>query len=248
MDLLSLAGIVLGICAILIGNMLDGGTNSALLNPAAAIVVFGGTFAAVMVQTPFYVMFRALKRSFWFVFPPRFHLDDLLKTLCQWAQVARQQGLIGLEKSAKSAAPLAQKGLNLLADGQTPHAIRSSLELDLYRQEDKGLQCAHVFESLGGYAPTIGIVGAVLGLMQVLGNLSQPDSMGPGIAAAFVATLYGVGSANLVFLPLAQRLKFLVRQEYLFNELIIEGLVAIAEGEHPKSIRYRYESLKKTAS
>lgn len=248
MDILSLAGIVLGVAAILIGNMLDGGLNSALLNSSAAIVVFGGSLAAVMVQTPWRVMMGTFNISLWFIFPPRFNLDELLGTLCKWAATARQQGLIGLENSAKQAPPLAQKGLNLLADGQTPQAIRSSLELDLYRQEDRGLQYAHVFESLGGYAPTIGILGAVLGLMQVLSNLSNPDDMGPGIASAFVATLYGVGSANLVFLPLAQRLKFLVRRNYLYNELIIEGLVAIAEGEHPKSIRYRYESLKNSGS
>jgi len=245
MDFLSLAGIALGIAAILIGNMLDGGLNSALLNASAAVVVFGGTFAAVMVQTPFSVMLRAMRRSLWFMFPPRYHLDDLLQILCQWAQVARQKGLIGLESSASKAPPLARKGLNLLADGQTPNAIRTSLELDLYRQEDEGLQCAHVYESLGGYAPTIGIIGAVLGLMQVLGGLSNPDEIGPGIAAAFVATIYGVASANLVFLPLAQRLKFLIRKEFLYNELLVEGLVAIAEGEHPNSIRYRFERLKK---
>jgi len=248
MDLLSLAGIVLGVAAILIGNMIEGGLNSALLNGAAAIIVFGGTFAAVLVQTPLSQLCSAIKHSFWFLFPPRYNLDELLSILCKWAQTARKEGLIGLENSAKSAMPLARKGLNLLADGQPPSAIRSSLELDLYRQEDAGLQSAHVYESLGGYAPTIGILGAVLGLMEVLANLSEPEQMGPGIASAFVATVYGIGSANLIFIPLAQRLKHLVRKEYLYNELIIEGLVAIAEGEHPNSIRYRYESLKKSVS
>lgn len=247
MDILSLAGIVLGIAAILLGNMLEGGLNSALLNGPAAIIVFGGTFAAVLVQTPFAVMKSAFSRTFWLIYPPDHSLDELLNILCKWSQTARKEGLIGLESSAKSATLLAKKGLNLLADGQTPTAIRSSLELDLYRQEDAGLQSAHVYESLGGYAPTIGILGAVLGLMQVLGNLTDPEQIGPGIATAFVATIYGVGSANLIFLPIAQRLKFLVRKEYLYNELIIEGLVAIAEGEHPNSIRYRYENIKKGA-
>ena len=245
MDMLGLAGIVLGIAVILIGNMIEGGLNASLMNGAAAIIVFGGTFAAVMVQTPFAVMRRASSRALWLVFPPQFSLSELIDTLCKWSQIARKEGLIGLENSAKTATPLARKGLNLLADGQTPVAIRTSLELDLYRQEDAGLQSAHVYESMGGYAPTIGILGAVLGLMQVLGSLSEPDQIGPGIATAFVATIYGVGSANLLFLPLAQRLKHIVRKEYLYNELIIEGLVAIAEGEHPNSIRYRYESLKK---
>ena len=247
MDILSLAGIVLGVAAILLGNMLEGGLNSALINGPAAIIVFGGTFAAVLVQTPFSVMQSAFTRTIWLIYPPDHSLDELLNTLCKWSQTARKEGLIGLESSAKSATLLAKKGLNLLADGQTPTAIRSSLELDLYRQEDAGLQSAHVYESLGGDAPTIGILGAVLGLMQVLGNLTDPEQIGPGIATAFVATIYGVGSANLMFLPIAQRLKFLVRKEYLYNELIIEGLVAIAEGEHPNSIRYRYENIKKGA-
>lgn len=246
MNWLGLAGILLGMAAIVIGNLAEGGVTSALINGPACIIVFGGTFAAVIVQTPSDVMKHAFQRSFWLILPPRYNLDDLLEMLCDWGQAARKEGLMGLEKIADvEPTPLAKKGLNLLADGQTPAAIRNSLEMDLYKQEDKGLQAAHVYESLGGYAPTIGILGAVLGLMQVLGNLNDPALIGPGIATAFVATIYGVGSANLLFLPMAQRLKHTVKNEYLYHELIIEGLVAIAEGEHPNSIRYRYERLKK---
>ena len=244
MNWLGLAGILLGIAAIVVGNIAEGGITSALINGPAFIIVFGGTFAAVIVQTPSDVMKQVFMRSFWLVLTPRFNLDDLLERLCEWGHTARKEGLMGLEKIADiEATPLAKKGLNLLADGQTPLAIRNSLEMDLYKQEDKGLQSAHVYESLGGYAPTIGILGAVLGLMQVLGTLNDPALIGPGIATAFVATIYGVGSANLIFLPMAQRLKHIVQSEYLYHELIIEGLVAIAEGEHPNSIRYRYESL-----
>ena len=246
MDWLSLIGMMLGVAAIVLGNIAEGGLTSALINGPAAIIVFGGTFAAVLVQTPYSVLKQTMVRSFWLFFPPRYNLHDLLETLCQWGQTARKEGLMGLETIANvEPSLLAKKGLNLLADGQTPSAIRSSLELDLYKEEDAGMQAAHVYESLGGYAPTIGIIGAVLGLMQVLGKLSDPDLIGPGIATAFVATIYGVASANLFFLPLAQRLKHLIRQQYLYNELTIEGLVAIAEGEHPNSIRYRYEILKK---
>jgi chemotaxis protein MotA len=246
MNWLGLAGMLLGIAAIIIGNIAEGGITSALINGPAFIIVFGGTFAAVMVQTPFDMIKHAFIRTFWLIIPPRFDLDDLLETLCQWGQAARKEGLMGLEKIADvEPTPLAKKGLNLLADGQTPIAIRNSLEMDLYKQEDKGLQSAHVYESLGGYAPTIGILGAVLGLMQVLGTLDDPSLIGPGIATAFVATIYGVGSANLFFLPMAQRLKHVVQSEYLYHELIIEGLVAIAEGEHPNSIRYRYETLRR---
>ena len=246
MNWLGLAGITLGIAAIVVGNIAEGGVTSALINGPAFIIVFGGTFAAVLVQTPSEVIKAAFMRLFWLVLPPRYSLEDLLEMLCQWGHVARKEGLMGLEKIADvESNPLARKGLNLLADGQTPLAIRNSLEMDLYKHEDKGLQSAHVFESLGGYAPTIGILGAVLGLMQVLGSLDDPALIGPGIATAFVATIYGVGSANLLFLPMAQRLKHIVQSEFLYHELIIEGLVAIAEGEHPNSIRYRYEILKR---
>lgn len=246
MNWLGLAGILLGIAAVVVGNIAEGGVTSALINGPAFIIVFGGTFAAVLVQTPPYVIKHALLRMLWLVAPPRYDLDDLLETLCQWGHAARKEGLMGLEKIADvEPTLLAKKGLNLLADGQTPLAIRNSLEMDLYKQEDTGLQSAHVYESLGGYAPTIGILGAVLGLMQVLGSLDDPALIGPGIATAFVATIYGVGSANLLFLPMAQRLKHVVQSEYLYHELIIEGLVAIAEGEHPNSIRYRYEILKR---
>jgi len=247
MDWLSLAGLVLGIAAIVIGNLAEGGLTSALINLPAAIIVLGGSMAAVMVQSPFPVIKQSIIRTTWLFIPPRFNLEDLLETLCQWGYAARREGLIGLENIAQvEHSLLAKKGLNLLADGQAPAAIRNSLELDLYKQEDIGLQSAHVYDSLGGYAPTIGILGAVLGLMQVLGTLNEPSEIGPGIATAFVATIYGVGSANLIFLPLAQKLKHLVRSEYMYNELTIEGLVAIAEGEHPNSIRYRYEILKRS--
>lgn len=246
MDLMGLAGIVLGILAVVLGNLAEGGLTSALINGPAAVIVFGGTLAAVMVQTPANILVQAFRRAFWLVFPPRYELEDLLETLCQWAQAARKEGLMGLENIADVEPSLfARKGLNLLADGQPPEAIRNSLELDMYKKEDQGLQSAHVYESFGGYAPTIGILGAVLGLMQVLGTLDDPSLIGPGIATAFVATIYGVGSANLIFLPLAHRLKQIVRSEFLYNELTIEGLVAIAEGEHPNSIRYRYEILKR---
>lgn len=246
MQWLTLAGMLLGFGAIVYGNLLEGGTLAGLINVPAAIIVLGGTFAAVMIQTPMAVFKSTLIRTFWLFFPPRHSRETLLENLCEWASAARRTGFIGLENiAAVEHSLLARKGLNLLADGQTARAIRSSLELDMYKQEDAGMQAAHVYDSLGGYAPTIGIIGAVLGLMQALTKLENPDQIGAGIATAFVATVYGLVSANLVFLPLGQRIKHIVREEYLYNELTIEGLVAIAEGEHPLSLRYRYENLRR---
>lgn len=245
MEWLGLLGLVLGIAAVVIGNMVEGGHLASLINLPAAIIVFGGTFAAVLVQTPVATLTTAFMRGWWLLFPPRFNFYELVDTLCQWGAAARKEGFLGLENIAKvEPMPLAKKGLQLLADGQSSQAIRNSLELDMYKQEDAGLEAAHVYESLGGYAPTIGILGAVLGLIQVMGSLQDPAAIGPGIATAFVATIYGVGSANLVFLPIASRLKHLVKKEYQYNELIVEGLVAISEGEHPNSIRHRYEVLR----
>lgn len=246
MDLLALAGIVLGVIAIVLGNFMEGGAIGGLLNGPAALIVFGGTFAATLVQTPAVVLQQALQRIIWIVFPPRFDYDDLLDQICHWASAARREGLLGLEKLAEIEHNLiARKGLKLLADGQTAENIRNSLEIDLFKQEENGHQAANVYENMGGYAPTIGIIGAVLGLMQVLNNISTPEQLGPGIATAFVATIYGVGSANLIFIPFGQRLKSWVKREYVYHELIIEGLVAIAEGEHPNAIRYRFEIIRR---
>lgn len=246
MDLLALAGIVLGLTAIVLGNFMEGGVLAGLLNGPAALIVFGGTFAATLVQTPGNILQTALQRCSWIILPPRYDYDDLLDQICQWASAARREGLLGLEKLAEIEPNLiARKGLKLLADGQTADNIRNSLEIDLFKQEESGHQAANVYESMGGYAPTIGIIGAVLGLMQVLNNISTPDQLGPGIATAFVATVYGVGSANLIFIPIGQRLKAWVKREYVYHELIIEGLVAIAEGEHPNAIRYRFEIIRR---
>lgn len=245
MDILGLVGVVFGLVVIVLGNMAEGGLIGALINGPAALIVFGGTLAAVLVQTPFFILKPSLKKLLWLVFPPKLALDVLLNQLCIWAALARKDGLIILEKHVDQGnSTLAKKGLNLLADGQPVQAIRASLELDIYKQEERGLQAVHVYESLGGYAPTIGILGAILGLMHALMGLNDPTTIGPNIATAFVATIYGVGSANLLFLPLAARIKFWVQQEYVYNQLLLEGLLAIAEGEHPDSIRYRYEVIK----
>jgi chemotaxis protein MotA len=202
MNWLVLAGMILGIVAIVFANIAEGGVTSTLINGPAFIIVFGGIFTAVLVETPLEVIKYTLNRSGFFLIPPRY---DLLEILCQWGQTARREGFLGLEKIAEiETTPLARKGLSLLADGQTLVAIRSSLELDLYKQEDKvfnQLMFTKVLEVMR-YAPTIGILGAVLCLMQVLGKLEDPALIRPGIATAFVATIYGVGSVNLMFCPL----------------------------------------------
>ncbi|MCP4413403.1 MAG: flagellar motor protein, partial [Gammaproteobacteria bacterium] len=151
--------------------------------------------------------------------------------------IARKEGLLGLEEAADTEDdPFARKALNLLVDGGEPEIIRSSLTVDFHTRENQHIHAARVFEAMGGYAPTIGIVGAVMGLIQVMSNLSDPGKLGPGIATAFVATIYGVTSANLIFLPIANKVKSLVLEHSHYEEMIIEGIVAISEGENPRMI------------
>jgi chemotaxis protein MotA len=151
--------------------------------------------------------------------------------------IARKEGLLGLEEVADTETdPFTNKALNLLVDGGEPDVIRSSLTVDLHAREYEHIMASRVYEAMGGYAPTMGIIGAVIGLIQVMGNLSDPSMLGPGIATAFVATIYGITSANILFLPMANKIKQLVHRHSHYEEMLIEGIVAIAEGENPRLI------------
>jgi len=236
-DILSLLGLVVGIAAILFGQHLDGGHLATLLNGPAALIVLGGTIGAVMVQTPLRAFLLALKMLRWVFLTPRINVTESIETLVAWSQVSRRDGLLGLDNlDDEQLDPFTQKGLRLLVDGSTAENIRAVLELEINGRERVELSGARVFESMGGYSPTIGIIGAVLGLIQVMGNLSDPAKLGDGIAVAFVATIYGVGAANLLFLPVANKLKTYVHQYAQHRELIMEGILSIAEGEHPRVI------------
>lgn len=239
-DPLSLLGLLVGFAAILLGQYLEGGHVGALLNGPAMLIVFGGTVGAVMVQSPLPVFVRAVRMAAWVIVPPLHPATEAVQKVLQWSQLARKEGLLGLENIADAEADsYAKKGLQLLVDGSEPETIRSTLEVELNVREQKDLQAAKVFEGMGGYCPTIGIIGAVMGLIHVMNNLADPSQLGGGIAVAFVATIYGVGLANLVFLPAANKLKNLISHQAQFRELLIEGLVAIAEGENPRNIETR---------
>ncbi len=240
MDVLSLIGLVVGIAAILAGQYFEGGHITALLNGPALFIVVGGTFGAVMVQTPLRSFLRGFRISVWVFFPPRIGLHNSIDKLISWSKIARKDGLLGLENIEDTEQePFARKGLQLLIDGSEPSAIRDILHVEIDARERHDLQAARVFESMGGYSPTIGIIAAVLGLIQVMGNLTDPDRLGQGIAIAFVATIYGVGLANLVFLPIANKLKSHISNYSHYYEMITEGLVQIAEGENPRNIEVR---------
>jgi len=242
MDFLSLLGLTLAIAAIVGGNLLEGGHVSALLNGPAALIVLGGTLGAVLLQTPFAVFRRALYMLQWIFFPPRIELAAGIGNVIKWSQIARKDGLLGLEAMTDiEHDPYARKGLQLLVDGADSGAIRNVLEVDLETQESRDLRAAKVFESMGGYSPTIGIIGAVMGLIHVMENLADPTQLGRGIAVAFVATIYGVAFANLLVLPIGNKLKVIVQQQSHYREMILEGLLSIAEGENPRAIELKLQ-------
>jgi chemotaxis protein MotA len=176
--------------------------------------------------------------------PPKRELVKTQKDLVQWSRISRKDGLLGLENIVqKVPGNYARKGLQLLIDGNNPEVIRETLELDSIARELRDLQAARVYEGMGGYAPTLGILGAVIGLIHVMNNLSEPALLGEGIAVAFVATIYGVGLANLMFIPTGNKLKALIREESLEQEMIVVGMVAIAEGENPRIIEARLQGM-----
>lgn len=242
MDVLSVAGVILAFAAILGGNYMEGGHVSALLNGPAALIVLGGTLGASLLQTPLNIFQRALRILRWIFQPPAIDLQAGISLVVGWSMVARKEGLLGLETMADSESDsFARKGLQLLVDGAEPEAIRSILEVDLITQENRDFSAAKVFESMGGYAPTIGIIGAVMGLIHVMGNLADPSKLGDGIAVAFVATIYGVGVANLFLIPIGSKLKAVVQRQSRYREMLLEGILSISEGENPRSIELKLQ-------
>ena len=248
MDILTVIGVIIGFAAIIGGNFLEGGHLSALVNGPAALIVLGGTIGAAVLQTPKDVLLRSVKLFAWMIKPPTDDFDELHNKIVDWARVARKNGLLGLEKVAMAeAASYSKKGLQLLVDGNEPEQIRTVMELELYARERRNIEAAKVYEAMGGYAPTIGIIGAVMGLIHVMGNLADPSMLGGGIAVAFVATIYGVGIANLFFIPTANKLQAYTRHESHVREMLIEGLMAIADGDNPRNISEKLQGFYRDA-
>ena len=240
MDFSSLIGIAVALTGIIGGQLLEGGYAGSLLQSAAFMIVFGGTAGAVMVQSPARVFARGVRMAKWVVLPPAFEPRRLIADILRWGLTARKEGLLALDRQAGTAAdPFARKGLQLLVDGAEPEKLREAMEVEIIGFEEYHRQAARIWEAAGGYSPTIGILGAVLGLIHVMENLSDPSRLGSGIAVAFVATIYGVGLANLVFLPVANKLKTLIARQVLAREILVDGLVSIASGENPRMIEKR---------
>lgn len=240
MDKLSLVGGILALCALLLGSVLKGAGIEALWSPAAFVIVVVGTFAAIMIQTHMSTFMLAWKIAKWVFMPPTQDRAGVLVKIVEWSNTARKQGLLGLEAQVKDQSDeFIKKGLQMVVDGIEPDSIRNVLETDMHHQQTRNTAAAKVFEGMGIYAPTLGIIGAVLGLIAVMKNLADPSKLGHGIAAAFTATIYGIGLANLLFLPMASKLKALIAEQNESREMILEGLIAIAQGENPRNIESR---------
>jgi chemotaxis protein MotA len=237
MDILSIVGFILAMVAVLVGAILKGAGLKALLSAAAFMIVFVGTFASIFIQTPMPVFKLAMNRVSWIFKPPKMQAEALIQKIIEWSNIARKQGLLGLEPMIKTEEDsFVQKGLQLVVDGSEPDAIRGILEVEMGVREHADTRAAKVWEGMGIYAPTLGIIGAVLGLMAVMQNLADPSKLGTGIAAAFTATIYGIGLANLFFLPMAGKLKGIVSEQSQVREMVIEGMISIAQGENPRAI------------
>jgi len=240
MDILSILGVIFGFLAIVGGNFLEGGDTSALINFPALIIVFGGTLGATFLHFPPKIIFHSLKVLLLIVRPRKHLLNEQIEKVGMWSALARKEGLLGLEVVVdREQDKFAKKGLQLLVDGNEPEVIRDCLEVELNTIEHNEIQAAKVYEAMGGYSPTIGIIGAVVGLIQVMQNLANPDLLGAGIATAFVATIYGVGFANLLFLPISNKLKLEAYDLVQAKEMMLEGITAIAEGENPRNIELK---------
>ena len=242
MDKISVLGLVLGIVAIVGGQVLEGGHVGSLSQPTALLIVLGGTMGAVILQSPYATFIRGVKMVRWVWYPPVVDHQQLIKQVASWSQVSRREGLLALENLMNQLKDdFARKGLQLLVDGAEPERLREVLEVEINTYEQELKLSARIWEAAGGYSPTIGILGAVLGLIHVMENLSEPSKLGAGIAVAFVATIYGVGLANLVFLPMANKLKAHIARLVVRREMIVDGLVGIANGDNPRIIESRLQ-------
>lgn len=242
MDKLTILGLLVALTGIMTGQLVEGGSLSILFQGNAFLIVFGGTLGAVMVQCPAKVFITAVRMGGWAFVEPKSNSRWLLKELIDWSLVARKSGILGLEpRVATVQDPFLRKGLQLLVDGASAEKIREVMDVEIHRWEQLRWQAARAWEAAGGYSPTIGIIGAVLGLMHVMENLSEPGKLGAGIAVAFVATIYGVAFANLLFLPVANKLKAVIMRQTEAHEMIIDGLAAIASGENPRLVELKLQ-------
>lgn len=238
MDLATIGGLVVALGMIVVGAALEHVTLKSMLGPSAFLIVIGGSIGATITSHTMAELKHvpeALRMAFK---PPKVDYHVMIDLLAELAEKARKNGLLSLqEDAAKADHPLIQCGLTMAVDGSDPEVVMEQLEAMGRMEAEEIEHAAAMFDTAGGYAPTIGILGTVMGLVTVMGNLSEPDSLGPAIAVAFLATLYGVGFANLIFLPLGAKVKAAIREQNKFNEIVTHGIVGLQTGENPRVLR-----------
>lgn len=243
MDKSSFGGVLVALAGIIAGLLVEGGHVGQILQPTAAMIVLGGTLGAVMLQFPLATVGAAFKRLAGVFFAKKIDSDATIKLLLSFANKARRSGIVSLDQDLPTISdPFLKQALTLAVDGTEPAELRKIMELHLDNYAQREESIPSVFESAGGFAPTIGIIGAVLGLIQVMQHLDHIDEVGRGIAVAFVATIYGVGSANIFFLPSAGKLRFRLIEEQRIKEMILEGVISIMEGMNPRMIEIKLQS------
>lgn len=246
MDKATIIGLFLGIGAVIGGQTLEGGRVGSILQITAAIIVFGGTLGAIFISYPFQDVLASFKEIKKIIKEPLKNPHQIISQIVTYANKARKEGILSLEKELKSIEDnFLKKALTMAVDGIEPHIIREAMQTELEYIDEHGKIYSKVFKSAGGYAPTIGILGAVLGLIHVMENLNDPSKLGAGIATAFVATVYGVGSANLLFLPMSNKLEVRHRHEMILKEMILEGVISVAIGENPRLIEEKLNAFLK---
>ena len=243
MDLTSLLGLALALAGIFVGHTLDGGKFSSLIQPAAFAIVVVGTFGAVLLQTKSKAFVRGMRMLRWVFVTPPDRRQALAREIHLWSLSARRDGLLSLEQYMAKADPFIQKGLRLVVDGIQPDKLRSLMHTEINNYEFRERQAARIWESAAGYAPTVGILGAVLGLIHVMENLSDPSKLGAGIAVAFVSTVYGVGLANLFFYPVGNKIKGIVSERVAQYEILADVFHDIATGDYTRVLDERVACL-----
>ena len=240
MDKASIGGVLLAITGIVAGLVIEGGNIGQILQPTAALIVFGGTMGAVLLQFPLTTVGDAFRRLAHVFAAPRKQTDELIARLISFANKARRNGVVSLDADLASIQdPFLRQAVMLAVDGTEPGELRKMMQVTLDSTTEGEERLPAVFESAGGFSPTVGILGAVLGLIQVMQHLDNIQEVGRGIPVAFVATIYGVGMANLFFLPVAGKMRIRVREEYLRREMLLEGVIAILEGMNPRMLEVK---------
>ncbi len=242
MDKLSLLGLLFAFAGIMGGSLLEGSSMVLLLQGAALLIVLGGTLGAVMLQYPARTFILGLRMMRWAFFTPKIQSQKMVYQLSAWSNIARRDSVLKLEDQIDDISdPFVRKGLQLLVDNQPAEKIQDVLQVEIDTYEQCHFQAARIWESAAGYSPTIGIMGSVLGLVQVMQHLRDPSTLGIGIAVAFISTLYGVGLANLVFLPISGKLKLIILQQVKLREMVVDGLMMIASAENSRHIENKLQ-------